>query len=410
VHKPPKVLIVDDEPLNIGYLEQELDDLGLVTVSAGDGEAALAQVAAEAPDLVLLDMMMPVMDGFAVLAHLKAEKATRAIPVIVISALTDIRSIARGIELGADDYLPKPFEPVVLKARIASSLEKKRLRDHEQLYLRGLERELEIGRQIQAGFLPTTLPQPVGWEIAGRLQPARQVAGDFYDAFALTSQRRIGLVIGDVCNKGVGAALFMAIFRSLVRAGAGMQDFAQKDPSLVRRVDSDDFAADSRQVVMDTVALTNNYVAQIHGASHMFASLFFGVLDPLTGSLVYINGGHEPIFIVGPNGVEAEITPTGPVVGLFTGAPFRITERRIEPGQSLLALTDGVADARSPSGAAFSNERLHDLLGRPASSAATLLDRLETALAAHIAGGSQFDDITMLAVRRMADPPPGGTV
>ena len=173
----------------------------------------------EAPDLILLDIMMPVMDGFEVLSRLKANPATRDIPVIVISAHNDLRSVVQGIQLGAEDYLPKPFEPTLLHARISSSLEKKRLRDLQQLYLKSLERELEIGREIQMGFLPSALPQVAGWEIAAYFKAAREVAGDFYDAFLLPDGNLV-CVIGDVCGKGVGAALFMTLFRSLIRATA----------------------------------------------------------------------------------------------------------------------------------------------------------------------------------------------
>ena len=93
--------------------------------------------------------------------------------------------MVKGIQLGAEDYLPKPFEPTLLHARIASSLEKKHLRDLQQLYLKSLERELEIGREIQMGFLPSELPKVDGWEIAAYFKAAREVAGDFYDAFLL---------------------------------------------------------------------------------------------------------------------------------------------------------------------------------------------------------------------------------
>src|SRR5512143_164542 len=144
-----KILIVDDEPFNIDYLEQELEEAGTLTISANNGQEALDQVQCESPDLILLDIMMPVMDGFEVLARLKADPSTRDIPVIVISASGNLQSVVEGIQLGAEDYLPKPFEPVLLHARITSSLEKKRLRDLQQLYLKGLERELDIAREIQ---------------------------------------------------------------------------------------------------------------------------------------------------------------------------------------------------------------------------------------------------------------------
>ncbi len=154
----PKILIVDDEPFNIDYLEQELEDLGLLTVSASNGQEALQQVAAEAPDLILLDIMMPQMDGFEVLTHLKADQLWRDIPVIVISAINDISSIARGIKLGADDYLPKPFDPILLHARLGAGLEKKRLRDQEIEYLQQVESLTIAARAIETNqFDPSTL-------------------------------------------------------------------------------------------------------------------------------------------------------------------------------------------------------------------------------------------------------------
>lgn len=121
----PKILIVDDEPFNVDYLEQELNDLEYETISAGNGQKALNLVYSEAPDLVLLDIMMPIMDGFEVLSRMKADVETRDIPVIVISATADINNVVRGIKLGAEDYLPKPFDPIFLHARVSSSLDKK---------------------------------------------------------------------------------------------------------------------------------------------------------------------------------------------------------------------------------------------------------------------------------------------
>lgn len=160
MHQPAKILIVDDEPFNVDTLEQELDDLGYTTVSAANGRQALAQVAAEDPDLILLDIMMPEMDGFQVLSQLKAEPTWRDIPVIVISAMTDMSSVVKGIKLGAEDYLPKPFNEVLLRARLEAGLAKKRLRDQEIDYLRQVERLTTAAAAIEAGtFDPTTLTE-----------------------------------------------------------------------------------------------------------------------------------------------------------------------------------------------------------------------------------------------------------
>jgi adenylate cyclase len=148
----PKVLIVDDEPFNVDYLEQELEELDYETLSANNGEEALALALAESPDLVLLDIMMPVMDGFAVLENMKADPNLRNIPVIIISAVNDLQSVVKGIEYGAEDYLPKPFEPVLLQARISSSLEKKRLRDEHRRLIRTFADREVAEELIRQGF------------------------------------------------------------------------------------------------------------------------------------------------------------------------------------------------------------------------------------------------------------------
>ena len=131
----PKVLIVDDEPFNVDYLEQELEDSNYRILTARDGGEALETIRRELPDLVLLDIMMPVLDGFGVLEQLKAEPHLRDIPVIIISAANDFDYVVKGIQRGAEDYLPKPFEPTLLHARITASLEKKTLRDQQRKLL-----------------------------------------------------------------------------------------------------------------------------------------------------------------------------------------------------------------------------------------------------------------------------------
>jgi len=148
----PKVLIVDDEPFNVQYLEQELEDSEFHILTAGNGREALDRIRSSQPDLILLDIMMPVMDGFAVLTQLKADSKLRDIPVIIISANNDLQSVVKGIEQGAEDYLSKPFEPVLLQARISSSLEKKRLRDEQRRLIRTFA-DKEVAEELMSkGF------------------------------------------------------------------------------------------------------------------------------------------------------------------------------------------------------------------------------------------------------------------
>ena len=399
--EPGRILVADDNLINLKLLRRMLEEQGHSVATAEHGQAALELLRAEAFDLLLLDILMPEVDGYHVLEQMKAEPGLRHIPVIVISAVDELDSVVRCIEMGAEDYLPKLFNRVILRARISACLEKKRLRDKEQLYLKGLERELAIGREIQAGFLPDRLPQPSGWELAARFHAAREVAGDFYDAFPLSQGQKIGLVVGDVAGKGVGAALFMTLFRTLIRATSSLDSFTQRADGACAGLELLDGPSADAATLQNTVVLTNNYFADTHGQSHMFVTLFFGILDPMTGALSYINGGHDPPMIVGSAGVKAYLRPTGPVVGLFYGKDYGVQETHLEPGDTLFAFTDGVTDAQNPSGEFFSQERLMARLAQPVVSASDLLDRIEADLHAHMAGAAQFDDVTMLAIRRL---------
>ena len=381
----PKILIVDDEPYNVDYLEQELEDLNYETVSAANGEQGLQQVAATQPDMILLDIMMPIMDGFEMLQRLKTEPDWQDIPVVIISAMNDMNSVARGIQLGADDYLPKPFDPTILRARLNAGLMRKQLRDLEKEYLQSMEKELEIGRNIQLSFLPKALPQIAGWEIAASLEAAREVAGDFYDVFEIG--RHLCLVIGDVCDKGVGAALFMTLFRSLLRF------------TITAENSLDTFSPEER--LKQTIALTNNYVANIHGDTGMFATLFIGLLDPENGQLSYINAGHErPILISGNEAEQQELRSTGIPVGMMPDWEFTVAEIVLQPGDRLFAHTDGVPEAIDADGHFFGKTRLSELLSQDVQPPSKLLEKVSMTLSDFIGNARQADDITMVVVQR----------
>jgi sigma-B regulation protein RsbU (phosphoserine phosphatase) len=385
-----KILIVDDEPLNTDFLEQELEGADYRTATAANGQEALERVRSDPPDLILLDIMMPVMDGFEVLRRLQADKVTRSIPVIVISAASEVQSVVRGLELGAEDFLPKPFEPKILHARISSSLEKKRLHDLEQLYLKGLQNELDIAREIQQGFLPRELPRVEGWELAACFKSARQVAGDFYDAFTLPGGELVCLV-GDVCGKGVGAALFMTLFRSLIRA-AFTEDVFQ--PS--SRMSWLSHAEHLKHVISST----SRYVEHTHGQASMFATAFAAVVDPRSGKVAYVNCGNEPGLVASRTGTLVELPPTGPVLGVIPGARFDVRELSLQAGDVLLAFTDGIPDAINAAGEPFGTDRVRTVLSEGPQAPAALLEHLQTSLSDFVGPTEAFDDITVVALRR----------
>jgi sigma-B regulation protein RsbU (phosphoserine phosphatase) len=287
--------------------------------------------------------------------------------------------------------------------QIALALENVQLYSKLDTTKKALENELEKGKQIQNDFLPDQLIQPPGWEIAAYFSPARDVAGDFYDAFELPGGY-VGLVIADVCDKGVGAALFMALFRSLIRIFSGQIQLQESDvlgadltencPINPRRKD---YSAEVD--ALKAVSLTNNYIAKIHCQLCMFATMFFGVLNPKTGVLTYINGGHEYPIIIGSDGIKNRLSKTGPAVGMMPNVKFKTEQVQLEPGDILLTYTDGVPEAHSPTGEFFKEKNLLSLVEKSTCSATTLLNTVEASLRNHIGDATQFDDITMLAIR-----------
>ena len=386
-----KILIVDDEPFNIDYLEQELSEELYTTISASSGQLALEMVRKESPDLILLDIMMPEMDGFTVLSRLKEDLSTSNIPVIIISAASSMDNVIKGIQIGADDYLPKPFEPLLLKARISSCLEKKRLRDLEAIYLKRLENEMDIARDIQSGFLPSEIPQTDGWEIGAYFKAAKEVAGDFYDFFFLPDGSLVVLV-GDVCGKGVGAALFMTLFRSLIRVTCLTNSF--QGPS-----DVENFPVAER--LRKAIGVTNDYVAETHSEDNMFATLFIGIFSASGGKVTYVNCGNEPPLVKRiKDGQLLNLPPTGPVIGLFPSTDIGVEELVLQEGDLLVAYTDGIPDAINDENISFGITNVHQCINSQFISPAELCEMIKLAVSEHIGGADQFDDITLVAIKR----------
>ncbi len=273
-----------------------------------------------------------------------------------------------------------------------------------EAYSKALDDELEKARQIQRDFLPDQMPQLPDWEIATYFAPARQVSGDFYDVFSLPGNN-LGIVIADVSDKGVGAALYMALIRSLIRVFSGhislhgFSNFSVNN-GLTQSVAAHSATADQLNA-LNAVKLTNDYIAHEHGKEGMFVTLFFGVINPDTGVLAYINAGHEPLFIVNSAGAKQRLKPTGPAVGITPDMKFEIQQVQIEPGDILIGYTDGVTEALSPDGKFFNKKQLLSVLEQPADSGADLVKRIKTKVFNHIQNAAPSDDITMLAVQRL---------
>ena len=381
-HEPVmRLLVVDDLEMNRDLLVRRVRRLGHEADVAVNGRDALEKLRAAPWDLVLLDITMPEMDGYDTLRHIKADPLLAHVPVVMVSAIDETDSVVRCLELGADDYLTKPFNPIILQARIEASLAKKRLADQRRTVLQALSREMDIGQRIQQGFLPGAMPVLDGWDLAGRCTPARRVSGDFYDAFVLPSGR-LALIVADVCDKGVGAALYMALFRTLLRAMA-CHAAASEPPA---------------QTLQRTVAFTNDYIATVHSQENMFATVFFAILDPASGHLDYVNAGHDaPMLRRGADVVR--LAPAGAAVGLWAGNRFPVQQAALAPGDCLFVYTDGATEAAGESGP-FGEAALCQVIASGPQTAMPMLAAVHARLAAHVGSFDQYDDITMLCAVR----------
>jgi len=272
-------------------------------------------------------------------------------------------------------------------------------------------RELEIGRQIQASFIPQSLPRFNGWDIAATFSPAREVAGDFYDVIVL-NEKKLMFVVADVCDKGVGAALYASLTRSLIRSFA--QQCVPKGAAcsakcvhctpemmgdfLLRLAETADVEPMNP---MCTLNMTNDYLIEMHGNMNMFVTLFVGMIDSGEGSLTYINGGHEaPLILSKDNTIKGKLGPTGPAVGIVPKANYKARKIVMDPDESLVVFTDGIVDARNNAGQLFSRDRLVTRCCMPFTRASDTLENINGAVREHIGSAEQFDDITLMVVRR----------
>ncbi len=395
----PKALLAGRTGADADTLSRHLMQHGYLVRAVAQADEALKTLRAERFALVLLDVDVPGMGGPQFVETVRGDPDVANVPVIVTSAVDDMDAIERCLERGADDYLPAVFGAAILRARVSAALDRRRLRDSQDL-----RREMDVARNIQRDFLPESLPEVPGVQLEAALHPARQVSGDFYDAFQLAPSGNLVLVVGDVCDKGVGAALFMALFRSLIRAsadpvgGGAIQMIGGRRTLVMQSLE----AATPADLLTRVAGFTNNYIARLHGRTNMFATVFMAVLDPVYGALDYLNAGHEPAFVIGADGDIQQLRPTGPALGLMPDAGFTAKATRLEYGQTLFAFTDGLVEARSATGEVFGSERLRGVLrAHRAAAAPAMVGGVVEALRVFARQAEPHDDVTLLAATRV---------
>lgn len=401
------VLVVDDSPENIDLLGEVLSRDYHVKVAL-NGERALKIAEAEnPPDIILLDIMMPGMDGYEVCKRLKSIDKTRDIPVIFVTSMNEVEDETKGLELGAIDYITKPIRSRIVQARVKSHIELKEAREslrnqnkileqrveertREVLDLQRVEfelraaqekveNELMIAAQIQRSILPSNFPafpERDEFDLYAMMIPAREVGGDFYDFFFVDDDH-LAVIIADVSEKGVPAALFTMISRSFFRSVVRQQ----KSPSQVLTE------------INDLLCEEND--------TGMFVTVFIAYYHLSSGRLTYANGGHNPALTFGSDGDFKELAGRhGPALGVRPGIMYREDSETIEPGQILILYTDGVTEASSPQNELYGMVRFKRLINSCKSlKLSKMFNRIDNELK-NFQQGNQFDDITVLALKR----------
>ena len=385
------ILIVDDTPANLRLLSQMLVGEGYHVRPLPDGPLALAAAQAEPPDLILLDIKMPGMDGYEVCRRLKDGTKTRDIPIIFISALDATEDKVRAFQVGGVDYVTKPFQAAEVLARVATHLALRGLQKKLQDANETMSRELALAGEIQASFLPRQVPELPGWRLSATLKPAREASGDFYDFLPLPDGRW-GIAVADVSDKGAGAALYMALSCTLLRTYA--QEYPEQSAQALQAV--------NRRLLEDC-------------SSAQFVTVFYGILDPGTGTLVYCNAGHcaPVLFRAREDQAVHELTRTGMLLGIFEEWTGQQETVRLDPGDLLVLYTDGITEAHYEPRLLYSEERLQDsvraALGRTGDLPCSAPQAIEEAILGDVhrflGGAPQSDDIALILLQRCPERP-----
>ena len=350
-----RILVVDDNPTNLQVLIQTLSGEGYKLLVAKNGEDALAIARKDRPGLILLDIMMPDLDGYEVCRRLKADPETTDAAVIFLSALNDTKDKVRGLSLGAVDYVSKPFQADEVIARVRTHVTLRRLRRDLARRNEDLERanrrmkhDLDSAARVQQALLPTTGPQTTRAQFAWAYRPCDESAGDCLNVFEI-DDRHVGLYVVDVSGHGVPSALLsVSVARNLIPHG----DRA----SIV--VDPPSGATGITIVNPAEVAGRLNGLYPMDSTNRQYFTLQYGVLDTHNGEFRYVSAGHPgPILVRAGEPPQMYNQPAIPI-GMLHGSNYEETVVEMGPGDRLYLYSDGVSEETNPEDEPFGNDRL----------------------------------------------------
>ena len=333
------ILLVDDNPTNLQVLFQTLDGIGCKLLIAKNGEMAISIAGKALPDLILLDIMMPGIDGYEVCRQLKSNAATSDIPVIFLSALGDTEDKVKGLQLGAVDYITKPFQPDEVIARVNTHLTIHRLKREVESQKDQLEHELEVVSAVQRKLLPKQLPVIDGFKLAVHYETSRYAGGDYYDILELPDNCW-GFLIADAEGHSAPAAVLMAMTCALFRSYPG----SASDPA-------------------EVLHYLNEHLCKVADPSFMTA--LYAYYDANAQAMWIARAGH-PLPMIFRHSDKKAIELPCPGVYPLGIEPYEIeipvTETKLEPGDRFLIYTDGLTERFDMGEKTYGEERLLRLL------------------------------------------------
>ena len=388
MNNPPnaRILVVDNEPQNIRLLQIRLQADGYTVLPANSGQEALEVVQAEAPDLILLDIMMPGMNGFEVCQQIRADESTQFIPVVMVTALAEKEDRIKAIEAGADDFISKPFDSHEVLARVRSLVRIKRYHDaleqanrELKIHNERLDKELQMASEIQDSLMPQGITDLLGFRIVSHYTPAVVVGGDFFDLWEV-ERGRLGVFISDVMGHGVSAAFITVFIKTIVEEMIDQTD----DPGRLLK------------------ELNTRFNKMISSQQYMFATAFCAVIDLSNETLHYANAGHPFPFLVQrqrnvckPIGDQS----TGKGLGLLPDSTYQTHHYPFTPSDGLFLYTDGAYELQNSQGEEFTPQGIQDVITQQITQPAPVL--VETVLNTtdrFSNGRPKDDDITIVAI------------
>jgi phosphoserine phosphatase RsbU/P len=335
------ILVVDDSPVNLRLIVRTLEGRGYRILAARNGRAALDIARKVRPDLILLDVMMPEMDGFEVCRTLKTDPATRDAIVVFLSALGEVSDKVTGLELGASDYITKPIQAEEVIARVANHVARQQLEREVRRSRDRLQKELASAGAMQRGILPAKLPSGHGATFSAYYRTSLYAGGDYYDVLRLPDGQ-FGIIVADVSGHGAPAAIVMAMIRAAVHAFPG-------------------FACDPAEMVR---YLNRHF--EFLWESPMFATALCALVDPGDRSVTIACAGHPPPLVLSKGRVRPfPVESTMPVLMMDLPSVPEVRQA-LMPGDRLLFFTDGVTERHDSADDMFDLPRLMTSLERSA--------------------------------------------